>query len=127
MSNFGCSIYLVEKVVRAACAHPQRNSSDGSNQVGLGQDCQCKENVVESDQRVLYEEHLFRGPRSSRLPQEGHHLSLQRLVESILVEGEGRFALNLCRTFPDIIFLQKGLSVGDIQWYYFLLSTEHRQ
>ena len=58
--------------MRAACAHPQCNSSDGSNKVGLGQDCRCKENVVESDQRVLDEKHLVGGPRSSRLPRRCH-------------------------------------------------------
>ena len=103
----------MKKVVGAARVHAQHDSSNCSDQIGLGQDSRRKENVVEPDQRVLNVEHFSRGPYSSGLPQDGHRFPLQRLVEAVLVEGECGFALDLSRTFADVVLLQKSVSVRD--------------
>ena len=66
----------MKKVVSTACAHPQHNSSDCSDKIGLGQNCHHEEHVVKSSQRVLDEEHAPCGPRAPRLPQDWQHLPL---------------------------------------------------
>ena len=68
--------HLMKKIVSTACAHPQNNSSNCSKKIGLGQNCQHEEHMVESSQGVLDEEHTPCGPCASCLPQDWQRLSL---------------------------------------------------